>query len=163
MRKTLFTIDGIEGIFEGYTDGRHWNGWACPYFTKKVADEIMRVNNESYCGVAYQMHYDESQDAFIREEPEYDEPYIVQGYDVDGMHLYPIGNACWIWDDLADCQSEQSKMVMEYLREEYHYLDCEKLYECYYGIIQEIDGYMTDKEVKIFADGFMTAFDRSKK
>ena len=118
----------------------------------------MRINNESYCHITYQMHYDESQDAFIRDEPEYDEPYVVKGYDIDGLHLYPIGNMYWIWDDLAYYQNEQSKMVMKYLQEEYDYLDCEQLYDVYYGIIGEIDGYMTDKEVKIFADGYMTAY-----
>lgn len=162
MKKSLFTIGGFDGIFEGYTDGKHWNGWACPWFTKEVAEQIMRANNESYCGVAYQMQYNEKQDAFIRVEED-NEPYVVKGYDIDGLHLYPIGNMCWVWDDLADYQTEQSKMVMEYLREEYHYLDCEQLYDAYYEIIGEIDGYMTEKEVKIFADGFMTAFDRSKK
>lgn len=163
MRKTLFTIDGFERFFEGYTKGDHWNGWACPWFTKEAAEDIMRTNNESHCYIAYQMRYDESQDAFIREEPEYDESYVVNGYDIDGMHLYPIGNGFWVWDDLADYQTEQSKMLMEYLQDMYHYLDYEKLYEVYYGIIQEINGYMSDKEVKIFADGFMTAYDRRSK
>jgi hypothetical protein len=54
-------------------------------------------------------------------------------------------------------------MVMEYLREEYHYLDCEQLYYAYYGIIGEINGYMTDEQVKIFADGFMAGYGRCKK
>lgn len=161
MKKSLFTIDSVEAIFEGYTDGRHWNGWACPYFTKKVADEIMRVNNESYCGVAYQMRYDEKQDAFIQEDG-YDEPYVIEGIDIDGLHLYPIGTMCWIWDDLADYQSEQSKKLMEYLQEEYFWLNCEQLHNVYYGILGEIDGYMTDEQVKIFADGFMTAYGRNK-
>ena len=26
--------------FEGYTTGRTWNGWQCPWFTKKVRDQI---------------------------------------------------------------------------------------------------------------------------
>lgn len=162
MKKSLFTIDGFEAIFEGYTQGQHWNGWACPYFTKKVADEIMRVNNESYCGVAYQIRYDEKQDAFIQEEG-YDEPYVIKGIDIDGMHLYPIGTMNWIWDDLDKYQSEQSKMLMEYLRDEYHWLNCERLYDVYYGILCEINGYMTDEQVKIFADGFMAAYGRTSK
>lgn len=161
MRKSLFTIDSFNAIFEGYTQGQHWNGWACPYFSKKVADEIMRINNESYCGVAYQMRYDKEQDAFIQEEG-CDEPYVIKGIDIDGMHLYPIGTMNWIWDDLAEYQSEQSKKLMEYLREEYFWLDCEQLHEVYYGICQEINGYMSDEQVKIFADGFMAAYGRDK-
>ena len=102
MHKSYFTIDGFDGIFEGYTDGRHWNGWACPWFTKEVAEQIMQANNESYCHETHQMYYDKNQDAFIRDEPEYDEPYVVNGCDINGMHLYDIGTCCWIWDDLAD-------------------------------------------------------------
>lgn len=158
MHKSLFTIDGFYAIFEGYTDGRHWNGWACPYFTKEIAENIMHINNAYYTFGEWQMRYDEEQDAFIREYED-EEPEVFKGYDIDGLHLYPIGTCCWIWDDLADYQNDQSKMVMEYLQDVYHYLDCEQLYECYYGIIGEINGYMTDKEVKIFADGFMTAYD----
>ena len=160
MKKSLFTIDGIDAIFEGYTDGRHWNGWACPYFTEEVANQIMRVNNKIN-GEDYQMRYDEDYDAFIRDED--DELYGIQGVDIDGLHLYPIGNACWIWDDIAEYQSDQTQKLMEYLREEYFWLNCEQLHDVYYGICQEINGYMTDEQVKIFADGFMTAYGRSKK
>lgn len=161
MRKTLFTIDGIEAVFEGYTDGSHWNGWAKPWFTKEIAEEIMRINNAYYTFGEWQMRYDAEQDAFIREYED-EEPDVFQGKDINGLHLYPIGNAYWVWDDLAEYQSEQTKKLMKYLREEYFYLNCEQLYDVYYGIAQEIDDYMTDDEVKIFADGFMAAYDRRK-
>ena len=164
MRKTLFTIDGVDAIFEGYAEEGHWNGWAKPWFTKEVGMKIVEIFNKGAHPIkdSY-MRYDAENDIFIRKDICYDEPEIYKGYDVDGMHLYPIGNMCWIWDNLADYQNEQSKMVMEYLQDVYHYLDCEQLHDAYYGIIGEINGYMTEKEVKIFADGFMTAFDRSNK
>lgn len=156
LHKTLFTIDGFEAIFEGYTDGSYWNGWACPWFTKEVGLKIAKLNNEVN-NIDYFMAYNERTDSFIKLND--DEPEIFQGQDIDGMHLYPIGNACWVWDDIADYQSEQSKKLMAYLQEEYPYLNCKKLYDVYYGVIQEIDGYMTDKQVKIFADGFMVGYD----
>lgn len=157
LRKTLFTIDGFEAVFDGYTDGSHWNGWACPWFTKKVADEIMRISKNK----GYYVYYDQNSDTYMYyvDDDNNDE---FQGNDIDGLHLYPIGNACWVWDDLAEYQSEQTKKLMKYLRDEYFYLNCEQLYDVYYGIAQEIDGYMTDKEVKIFADGFMAAYGRNK-
>lgn len=159
MRKTLFTIDGFDAVWEGYTDGKHWNGWACPYFTKEVADDIMRINNADNNGT--EMYYVPTTDTYVRTwDDGNDEEF--DGIDINGMHLYPIGNMCWIWDDLADYQSDQSKMVMEYLREEYFWLNSTQLYDAYYGIIGEIDGYMSDEQVKIFADGFMTAYDRRK-
>lgn len=153
MKKSLFTIDGFEGIFEGYTQGQYWNGWACPYFTKEVAETIMNANNKC-ADVDFRMSYNADTDTFSRP---YDEEEVEEfkGIDIDGLHLYPIGTMCWIWDDLADYQTSQGKMLIEYLREEYGWLDCEQLHNCYYGILGEIDGYMTDKEVQIFADGFM--------
>ena len=157
MKKTLFTIDGIEAVFEGYTDGSHWNGWACPWFTKEVAEQIMRINNAYYIFGEWQMRYDAGKDAFIREYED-EEPDIFQGKDIDGLHLYPIGNMSWVWDDLAEYQSKQSKMLMTYLREEYFWLNCEQLYDVYYGIAQEIDGYMSDEQVRTFADGFVAAY-----
>ena len=26
-RHAHFALDGVEGVFAGWTDGRHWNGW----------------------------------------------------------------------------------------------------------------------------------------
>ncbi len=161
MQKSLFTIKGINAVFEGYTDGTLYKGWAFPWFTKEVGEQIMQANNENHCYIVDQMHYDKEQDAFIQEFD--DDLEVSKGYDIDGMHLYVIGLGSWSWTDLYDKhQNERNKMVIEYLQDVYHYLDCKQLYDAYYGIIQEINGYMTDKEVKIFADGFMTAFDRRK-
>ena len=32
MYKKVFTIDGFDYVYIGYTSGRRWNGWATPYF-----------------------------------------------------------------------------------------------------------------------------------
>ena len=40
-----FTIDSIpEQMFEGYSDGDTWNGWACPYFERMVAEKVLRAS-----------------------------------------------------------------------------------------------------------------------
>lgn len=44
MFKGKFQIEDGP-IYEGYTNGNHWNGWACPYFTREVADQIAREVN----------------------------------------------------------------------------------------------------------------------
>lgn len=41
MRKAKFSVDGSHP-FEGYTDGRVWNGWACPWAGKAVAVDFLR-------------------------------------------------------------------------------------------------------------------------
>lgn len=32
MHKTAFEISENIAIYDGYTDGTHWNGWACPWW-----------------------------------------------------------------------------------------------------------------------------------
>lgn len=134
MRKTKFNIDNNENIYEGYTYGDTWNGWACPYFTKEVADKMAKDYD-------YTMYYEERIDAFIVANVgahetldegsrdlvdriiKYADPDITKDYEikniisvlmgldfevytgedikVDGetLHLYDIGNSCWIWDE----------------------------------------------------------------
>ena len=159
MKKSLFSIDGFDAIFEGYTDGTHWNGWAKPYFTKEVGMDIVRCNNMAN-DLAYHMSYNEKTDSFIRLDDEF-EPEVFQGIDTNGLHLYPIGNACWVWDDIADYQSDQTKKLMAYLRKEYDWLNCEQLYDVYYSIAQDIDYDMDSHEVEVFADNFILEY-RSK-
>ena len=102
MRKTKFQICDDERNYEGYTDGRLWNGWECPWFTKEVAEQIMRDLNRD--GV--ETEYDATTDSYIIQEEEWDLPGVFEGYDVeteDGIkHLYPIGAWCWIWDEVQE-------------------------------------------------------------
>lgn len=100
MRKTRFVIDTNEKSYEGYTDGRLWNGWECPWFTKEVTEEMMIDLNKE--GVWTE--YNQETDSYIIKSENCDEPDVFEGYDVvteDGpMHLYPIGAWCWIWDEV---------------------------------------------------------------
>ena len=110
MRKSKFYIDTNEGEFEGYTTGYRWNGWATPYFTKEVADEILKSQNKAYSDFGMDKDgcyaiYNVENDQYEFYEPDYyDGPYTVEGEDfetVDGkLHLYGIGTACWIWDEV---------------------------------------------------------------
>lgn len=161
MRKTKFNIGDSENIYEGYTDGRLWNGWATPYFTKEVADKMVKDYEEA-------MYYEERLDAYIVVDNNHDnlidsgakdlvdriikyiEPDMTKDYEVknivsillgldfevfrgedieiDGeiLHLYDIGNSCWIWDEYHE------ENVCDWCGEEYEegYLkntDCGKL------------------------------------
>lgn len=102
MRKTRFEICDDERNYEGYTDGRLWNGWECPWFTKEVTEQIMRDLNSD--GV--ETEYDAATDSYIIQVENCDQPDVFEGYDVeteDGIkHLYPIGAWCWIWDETRE-------------------------------------------------------------
>ena len=99
MFKSKFQIEDGP-IYDGYTNGNHWNGWACPWFTKEVADQIaMEVNADApYCT----MHYDKVNDAFVYKANGDDECV----YKANEKGLYPIGNGYWRWDDLSEMESE---------------------------------------------------------
>ena len=74
-------------------------GWECPWFTKEVADEMMRDLNKE--GV--EAEYNPKTDSYIVQAEDWEGPDIFDGADVeteDGvLHLYPIGAWCWIWDE----------------------------------------------------------------
>ena len=51
LRKTLFSYDDGETIFEGFTLGETWNGWAMPYFTLETAEAIPHERHWSKTGL----------------------------------------------------------------------------------------------------------------
>lgn len=120
MRKAKFGIDTNEEEFVGYTTGALWNGWATPYFTKEVADEILKINNQVYIDngmdkVGYYAVYNAEEDQYEFYDPDLDEPDVFEGEyceTVDGrLHLYGIGAYCWIWDEVEE--DKENEIVAE--------------------------------------------------
>lgn len=112
-RKTKFYIDAFDGEFEGYTLGQHWNGWACPFFTKEVGmqvvEEFEKFNDKEGWGKGYKAWYDKEKDAFCFVDPnstEEDDPEIYEGHDIvfenKTLHVYPIGSFGWVWDEVRE-------------------------------------------------------------
>lgn len=100
MHKTVFTIDGFNGAFIGYTDNSRWNGWATPYFEKAEALEVMKEYNE--CAES-PIFYNEEYDTFYHfgTDSFSGEMWRGENYATDDgiRHLYSIGAYSWIWDD----------------------------------------------------------------
>ena len=51
MKKGYFSIDGkkdLNEIFEGYTDGALWNGWACVTFTREQMEKWLQSSPYDY-------------------------------------------------------------------------------------------------------------------
>jgi hypothetical protein len=112
LRRGKFSLDIHEDVYEGYTYGQTWNGWACPYFAKDVADSIAAQWNAPGMSASYEA----MSDTYIFSDPDNDggEPYIVHGdgYRINGtsVRLYPIGNGYWIWDeDRARPEEEKNR------------------------------------------------------
>lgn len=100
MRKTRFVIDSNEKSYEGYTDGALWNGWECPWFTKEVAEEMMR----DFIKEGGEAKYNSETDSYTFLGENWGSADVFGGEDVDTedgiQHLYPIGAWCWIWDEV---------------------------------------------------------------
>lgn len=147
LKKTIFNIDGMP-YFIGYTAGQHWNGWACPFFTKEVCQAICDyiMSDGTYEQKAF---YDEKKDTFFVCTPdnvEDDSPDGVQeqadGADretEDGtLHLYAFGAYNWIWDDLDEVFESQYSFVLYYLTN-YTDLGWEERDNVYDEIIEHIE------------------------
>lgn len=102
MRNAYFSIEALsDQLFDGYTGGQYWNGFACPYFSFEGASRIVS---------AWQSHgwlaaYDQVADAFVFSvghdygtgEPEGHEAFA--SVEAEGRRLYPIGAMSWTWDE----------------------------------------------------------------
>lgn len=120
MRKAKFGIDPSDEEFVGYTTGYLWNGWATPYFTKEVADEILKSNNQHYIDngmnkEGYYAVYNAEKDQYEFYDPDLEEPDVFEGEyceTVDGrLHLYGIGAYYWIWDEIEEEKEMEYEMV----------------------------------------------------
>lgn len=65
MHESAFEIDDNIAIYDGYTDGTHWNGWACPWFTNEIALEIVDAYNALMPDNEPRAIYNETEDTFI--------------------------------------------------------------------------------------------------
>ncbi|ABO59901.1 hypothetical protein LA345_39795 (plasmid) [Burkholderia vietnamiensis] len=85
--------DGVS--LPAYSDGRRWNGWAMPYFTR---EEGTRLATLIGC-----MRFDADRDAFVARLEGDDEDYVFASVrihvDAADIVAYPIGAGCWCWED----------------------------------------------------------------
>jgi hypothetical protein len=95
--KAKFTIEGGEGEFYGWTDGKSWNGWAMPYFEFTEAKRVVDVLTES------KGRYDADGDCFVTFDTDgADENWESQTITLLGnqqMKVYGIGAGAWIWEE----------------------------------------------------------------
>ena len=128
MYKKVFTIDGFDYVYIGYTSGRRWNGWATPHFELAEALEVMHEYNE--CSDEILMEYDKMHDQFYKLDKDSSELETWKGEDYntpEGIkHLYGIGAYSWVWDDITDYDIENIALRIEdfiWEFDTYHYQD----------------------------------------
>jgi hypothetical protein len=100
FHRASFEIEGIEGKFNGWSDGTHWNGWAMPMFEVAEAQRLISLLGE---GVG---KYEASSDSFITEmehgEAEIWQAEMIELPDGGRVKVYPIGAGSWIWDECGE-------------------------------------------------------------
>jgi hypothetical protein len=115
LQAAKFVIDDVDlGVFEGFHDpGERWNGFACPYFTSEVVDEIAQTLAAGLWGSEAGALTREGSDV-VYVDPSYDDerqaiPMVV----IDGRELWAVGSWGWVWsawsdEDIADRLEELS-------------------------------------------------------
>lgn len=105
IEKVVFKLDGLGGEYQGFFKGQRWNGWAVPFFTKEVADQILDDLIENGVGSVW---YTEADDTFYYhiydgEIEEFEDVEWTEGHnlEIDGqlVRVYSIGGHSWIWDE----------------------------------------------------------------
>ena len=89
-----FTIDDAA-VFEGWTDGSDWNGWACPYFEVAEAQKIAAYHGGRFDEASREFTFQANS-----EEPE---SYAAETIEAGGRQVeaWPIGSTIWIWDEVS--------------------------------------------------------------
>lgn len=104
LRPARFQLDGIEGVFNGFTKGETWNGFACPLFDPEQAISFAKAYKES--GSGRKAYFSATAGGWYFRIPEsgVDELFtpVVIGMD----RYYPIGYAAWIWSEVTGDDDE---------------------------------------------------------
>lgn len=99
-RRTKFCIEGIDGFFIGWSNGRLWNGWAMPVFEFTEATNITNAVQD------FKNRFDGKNDCFITTNgDDEDEIWSSQTISVHGgtpLKVYGIGAGSWIWEEIND-------------------------------------------------------------
>jgi hypothetical protein len=103
-RHGRFAIADTEETFEGWTDGRQWNGWEMPRFERSEAARLIEWLKPE------RAWFDAERDAFVTVSQDGEEEiWAAEGVVVsDGSKLvvYGIGAGAWIWDEVTGAEGK---------------------------------------------------------
>lgn len=96
MRHTYVAIDDGPG-FPAFVGRRRWNGWARPWFTRDVVDQIIReYGNNGHTVIAW------DGDEIVIAYTDGSETERVKGTRFSDATRWAIGSGAWAWDDIDD-------------------------------------------------------------
>ena len=106
-QKSKFELEGCDQVFEGWTSGRRWNGWAMPYFELAEAKRLTEAIAEN--GV----RYDAERDAFVSFGIDGDEEVwegtVISTVGASSIKVYGVGAGAWIWEEIDTFHSSANQ------------------------------------------------------
>ena len=102
FRKGRFSVEGGDA-FDGFTDGRVWNGWACPLATEAVAEKLLQT-----CCDGETLTYSREGKVLCVTDSNYpDESYQLAAseIEIDGQkyEVYDLGELGWCFTEEITC------------------------------------------------------------
>lgn len=102
LRRSGFVLDALGAqVFDGYTRGETWNGWACPHFTFEQAQAIL----DAWRRQGWTASFDEEARAFTfstghdLDRGEADGSERSGPVELQGRTLYAVGAFSWMWEE----------------------------------------------------------------
>ena len=102
MKLSKFTLSDNDEVFEGYTDGSLWNGWANVCFTRDQIKKFFATTPYDYkfrevgdllSGGEYPLlvvYWDDKEEIFSSSPLPIDDGDIVEGYFLDGLEFMEV-------------------------------------------------------------------------
>lgn len=116
MQWTYVAIFDLESrpecVHRAYLDPEEtWNGWACPSLEKPEVERMAVWLPDFDDGLVF----DETTDTFTTTyDPDASESFA--GTEIDGMHLYPIGNGSWTWTTVEEPTASPTRIIQVTIR-----------------------------------------------
>jgi len=105
FKKAYFNIDNCQDYYEGYyIPHKRWNGWAMPYFSKKIADKIIKKAQADDMKIVYDkksQSYKVTDYVQGVEDDSYEFEKVVIDTPEGKKSLYGVGAGYWVWDDYS--------------------------------------------------------------
>ena len=100
-----FALADCDEAFDGWTNGRLWNGWEMPRFEFAVCGEILKVLGDERAG------YGGRRDAFATlNQDGVEEVWAAESITLaDGsrMKVYPLGAGAWMWERMPESEARR--------------------------------------------------------